>query len=136
MSSEIDDLSILTPGHFLIGRPITSIVEPNLTHIETKRLNLYQRVTKIVQLIWKNWSHSYLSNLQQRSKWFFEKDNVKIGDLVLLKEDNLAVCNWPLGRLVEVFPGKDGKIRVVDVKTQHGVFKRPISKICILPIAN
>ncbi|GFV86569.1 integrase catalytic domain-containing protein [Trichonephila clavipes] len=30
LSEDIDDLEVLTPGHFLIGRPITSLSEPNL----------------------------------------------------------------------------------------------------------
>ncbi|GFX07513.1 integrase catalytic domain-containing protein [Trichonephila clavipes] len=133
LSTDIDDLSVLTPAHFLIGRPITSINEPNIIHIEN-RLNIYQRLTKIVQSISKRWSNNYLSNLQQRSKWKFEKDNARVGDLVLIKEDNLAVNKWLMGRLIEVFPGKDNRIRVVTIKTQHGVVKRPISKICILPM--
>ncbi|GFV68112.1 integrase catalytic domain-containing protein [Trichonephila clavipes] len=116
LSTDIDDLSVLTPAHFLIGRPITSINEPNI-HIETNRLNIYQRLTKIVQSIWKRWSNNYLSNLQQRSKWKFEKDNARVGDLVLIKEDNLAVNKWLMGRLIEVFPGKDNRIRVVTIKT-------------------
>ncbi|GFU80961.1 uncharacterized protein TNCV_1277071 [Trichonephila clavipes] len=37
LSTDIDDLSVLTPAHFLIGRPITSIKEPNIIHIETNR---------------------------------------------------------------------------------------------------
>ncbi|GFT21592.1 integrase catalytic domain-containing protein [Trichonephila clavipes] len=134
LSTDKDDLSVLTPAHFLIGRPITSINEPNIIHIETNRLNIYQRLTKIVQSIWKRWSNNYLSNLQQSSKWKFEKDNARVGDLVLIKEDNLAVNKWLMGRLIEVFPGKDNRIRVVTIKTQHGVVKRPISKICILPM--
>ncbi|GFW51849.1 integrase catalytic domain-containing protein [Trichonephila clavipes] len=134
LSTDIDDLSVLTSAHFLIGRPITSISEPNIIRIKTNRLNIYQRLTKIVQSIWKRWRNNYLSNLQQRSKWKFEKDNVRVGDLVLIKEDNLAVNKWLMGRLIEVFPGKDNRIRVVTIQTQYGVVKRPISKICILPL--
>ncbi|GFT06587.1 integrase catalytic domain-containing protein [Trichonephila clavipes] len=129
LSTNIDDLSVLTPAHFLIGRSITSISEPNIIHIETNRLNIYRRLTKIVQSIWKRWSNNYLSNLQQRSKWKFEKDNARVGDLVLIEEDNLAVNKWLMGRLIKVFPGKDNRIRVVIIKTQHGVVKRPIPKI-------
>ncbi|GFU15148.1 uncharacterized protein TNCV_3789881 [Trichonephila clavipes] len=62
--------------------------------------------------------------LYQRSKWKFEKDNARVGDLVLIKEDNLAVNKWLMGRLIEVFPGKDNRIRVVTIKTQHGVVKK------------
>ncbi|XP_055950852.1 uncharacterized protein LOC129984929 [Argiope bruennichi] len=48
LTSDMDDLEILTPGHFLIGRPITSIVEPNLTNT-ANGLNLWQRTSKMVR---------------------------------------------------------------------------------------
>lgn len=134
LTSDVDDLSALTPGHFLIGRPFTSIVEPDVTNVSENRISLWQKTTKFVQLIWKKWYHDYLTTLHQRSKWCFDKQNIKVGDMVVIKEDNMAVCNWPIGRIVSVFPGKDGRIRVASIKTIRGVFKRPISKICILPI--
>ncbi|GFS90657.1 uncharacterized protein TNCV_4098401 [Trichonephila clavipes] len=96
-----------------VGRPITAIEEPSLTEVSDNRLKVCQKQTKIVQQIWKRWSNNYLSTLQNRNKWYFEKNNVKIHDMVILKEDNLPVCNWPLGRILEVHHGKDNKIRVV-----------------------
>lgn len=54
--------------------------------------------------------------------------------MVLVKEDNLPPQKWRLGRVTEVFKGDDGNVRVVTVGTQDGVFRRVISKICILPI--
>lgn len=44
--------------------------------------------------------------------------------------------HWRLGRVVEIHPGRDGKVRVVSVKTQAGVMKRPIVKVCVLPITD
>ncbi|GFT39549.1 integrase catalytic domain-containing protein [Trichonephila clavipes] len=51
LSSDVDDLEGLTPAHFLIGRPITAIVEPSLLQCESNRLNVWQRITKSVQTI-------------------------------------------------------------------------------------
>ncbi|GBN29577.1 hypothetical protein AVEN_119816-1 [Araneus ventricosus] len=134
LSSEVEDLEILTPGHFLIGRPITAIPKPLMIELNDNRLNRWQLLTKKVQAIWKHWSKNYLNNLQQRHKWMFKKDNVKIGDMVLIKEDNVPVSNWPLGRVVKLYPGKDNIIRVVDIKTKTGIFKRSVSRLCVLPI--
>ena len=39
MSDDPDDLSPLTPGHFLIGRALTSIPEPDFINTDTNRLN-------------------------------------------------------------------------------------------------
>ncbi|GFT61153.1 integrase catalytic domain-containing protein [Trichonephila clavipes] len=52
LSEDIDDWEVLTPGHFLIGRPITSISEPNLLDKTENTLSRWQKLTKIVQHIW------------------------------------------------------------------------------------
>lgn len=41
---------------------------------------------------------------------------------------------WPLGRVVSTHPGSDGICRVVTVRTASGVYKRPVVKICPLPV--
>ncbi|GFT22677.1 integrase catalytic domain-containing protein [Trichonephila clavipes] len=129
LSSDLDDLNVLTPSHFLIGRSITSIVEPDLTNLNENRLDNLQKVTKIIQLIWKRWSVDYLNSLQQRNKWHFEKKNAKIGDMVIIKEDNLPSCQWSLGRINNIYPGKDSKVRVVEVKTTRGAKKEDLRRI-------
>ncbi|GFT22683.1 integrase catalytic domain-containing protein [Trichonephila clavipes] len=129
LSSDLDDLHVLTPSHFLIGRSITSIVEPDLTNLNENRLDNLQKVTKIIQLIWKRWSVDYLNSLQQRNKWHFEKKNAKIGDMVIIKEDNLPSCQWSLGRINNIYPGKDSKVRVVEVKTTRGAKKEDLRRI-------
>lgn len=53
---------------------------------------------------------------------------------MLLKEDNIPPQYWRMGRVVKVCPGLDGLIRVVDVFTKNGTFKRPIHKLAPLPI--
>lgn len=54
--------------------------------------------------------------------------------MVLIKNESTPPIIWPLGRIVETHPGSDGITRVVTVKTGHGVSKRALSKLCILPI--
>lgn len=61
--------------------------------------------------------------------------NIEIGQLVLIKEDNCAPSTWPQGIVVNTFQGKDGLVRVVEIKDAKGhITKRPISKIVIMPI--
>ncbi|GBM91350.1 hypothetical protein AVEN_7002-1 [Araneus ventricosus] len=133
LSSDPDNFEILTPGHFLIGRPINSIPDPDYSDRQDNLLSQWQRLSKMVQIIWKKWKLDYLNNLQARHKWQFEKQNVSINSMVLLEEDNLSPCNWKLGRIHDLIYGSDGKVRVVIVKTPQGVTKRSISKICLLP---
>ncbi|GFV05589.1 DUF5641 domain-containing protein [Trichonephila clavipes] len=134
LSNNEDDFQVLTPAHFLINRSLNSLEEPNLTKCKESNLKKWQKITKIVQLMWKFWSRNYLNQLQQRGKWMFEKNNVKIGDLVLIIEENLPTYKWALGRIVELYYGEDKKVRVVKIKTQYSTCKRAISKICVLPM--
>ncbi|GFW43054.1 integrase catalytic domain-containing protein [Trichonephila clavipes] len=113
----------------VVGRSITSIVEPDLTNLNENRLDNWQKITKIIQFIWKRWSVDYLNSLQQRNKWHFEKKNAKIGDMVIIKEDNLPSCQWSLGRINNIYPGKDSKVRVVEVKTTRGAKKEDLRRI-------
>ncbi|GFV44075.1 DUF5641 domain-containing protein [Trichonephila clavipes] len=114
---------------------ITSISEPYLIDVNENRLSRWEKITKVVQRIWKKWKSDYLNTLQARSKWIAEKNDLVIDQMVLIKEDFLPINTWHLGRILEVYHGSDGKVRVVKVKTQSsGEFKRAISKIAVLPI--
>lgn len=134
LSNDPRDLDVLTPGHFLIQRPLTAVTEPSLSEIPEGRLSRWQRVQSYSQLIWKRWSTDYLSTLQSRNKWTRQRTNLGVGTMVLLKEDNIPPLKWKLGRITEVHPGPDGNTRVVTVRTKDGSFRRAISKICILPL--
>jgi hypothetical protein len=59
----------------------------------------------------------YLHTLQQRTKWKIEHENLKIGEIVIIKEDNLSPQKWLLGRITH--PGKDNKIRVATVRAKR-----------------
>lgn len=134
LSNDPSDLTYLTPGHFLIGAPLTTFPEPNLTDIPQNRLKFWKLCTQMQQSFWDKWHKDYLAQLQSRPKWQQESPNVKKGMLVLLKQDHVPSQKWPLARIEKVIPGADGKIRVVHVKTQNGTYIRSITKIAKLPI--
>ncbi|GFS85439.1 integrase catalytic domain-containing protein [Trichonephila clavipes] len=120
MSSDFNDFAVLTLGHFLIGRPLQSLPEQDTTDKLDNRLSQWQKLTKFVQFIWCKWRLDYLNNLQARHKWQFEKENVTPNSMVILKDENLPPCKWPMGRILEIVKSSDGKVRVLKVKTPHG----------------
>lgn len=133
LSNDPSDFSCLTPGHFLIGESLTSYPERDVSHIPDNRLSFWQRCSSIQQHFWRRWSVEYLHRLQNRPKWAKAYPNLKENMIVLLREDNIPPLQWPIARIVEVMPGPDQKVRVVKVRTAHGIFIRPITKICPLP---
>jgi hypothetical protein len=74
----------------------------------------------MVQRLWKCWSRDYLHHLQQRNKWKDIKLNVTIGDLLLLKENNLPPLVWRKAVISDIHARGDGLIRVVALRTAKG----------------
>ncbi|CAK9834538.1 hypothetical protein ANTRET_LOCUS11054 [Anthophora retusa] len=135
LSSDPNDLSVLTPAHFLIGESLTNIPERDVSNTATNRLSVWEHIQKIKQNFWRRWYKEYLNELNVRSKWRSNPSiHLRIGTLVLLKEDNLPPMQWKLGRIIEVHPGEDDIIRVVTVKTVNGCYKRSVRYIFPLPV--
>ncbi|XP_062532935.1 uncharacterized protein LOC134201706 [Bombyx mori] len=120
LSSDPADLNPLTPGHFLIGRPLTSLPERNYQDCSSGNLSRYERIEQLRQHFWVRWSKEYIAELQQRTKWRSCKDSLKMNSLVVVKEDHLPPLKWKLGRIVATFPGTDGIVRVADIRTPTG----------------
>nr|XP_029711525.1 uncharacterized protein LOC115256725 [Aedes albopictus] len=133
LSEDPSDMSPLTPGHFLVGRPLTDIAEPDLTDRKETTLSRWQRQSQMVQHFWARWSNDYITTLQNRNKWH-KPFPVKPGQLVIIREDNQPPINWKMGRIEQVFPGLDGLVRVADVRSGCKLVRRPIAKLCLLPV--
>ncbi|GFX38787.1 integrase catalytic domain-containing protein [Trichonephila clavipes] len=91
--AEVENFEVPTSGHFLIGRALIAIVEPDLCSVNTNKLDKYRKIAETVQNIWKSWKKDYPNNLQARSTWQFDQSNVKINTVVLLKEDNIPIAH-------------------------------------------
>ena len=69
------------------------------------------------------------THIYKTCKWQSNCPNVKVGELVLLRDDTVRQRFWPLGRIENIYPGGDGIVRVVDVRTKTDVYRRPVAKI-------
>ncbi|XP_048478626.1 uncharacterized protein LOC119692053 [Plutella xylostella] len=127
-----DDLTPLSPGHFLVGRPLTAPACPDYSATPTHRLSRYQRLEQIRQQFWSRWAKEYVSELQVRVKWWQNNTDLQPNTLVVIKDDNLPPLKWQMGRVEKTFPGKDGISRVADIRTSSGILRRPYTKICPL----
>lgn len=142
LSSDPNDLGVLTPAHFLHGSSARDFPAPVFLHTPSNKLSYWEYLEKLKQEFWSKWHKEYLSELQIRSKWTDGHHMIKEGSLVLLREDNLPPLQWRMGRIVEAYPADDNIIRKVKVKTCTGrgdlqrsvVIERNVKKLCLLPI--
>lgn len=125
----------ITPSHFLIGEPINELSEPVLVDDDPSTLRRYERVLAMKQNFWRQWSREYFHTLQNMYKWSKQAGKEpKLDEVVLLVDMNVPSQRWQLGRIIRLFPGKDTKVRVVEVKTSTGIYKRAITELCPLPM--
>jgi hypothetical protein len=133
VSSDHNDLSPLTPNHFLTGQLGGPFAPEALD--ETEAYNpkkRWHRVQQLLKMFWKRWRKEFLPRINVREKWFHPRRNLKNGDVVMMIEPNASRGEWPLGRVLEVYPGDDGLVRVVRVKSGNKEYVRPIHRICPL----
>ena len=136
----------LTPSHLLTLKAKVVLPPPG----RFQRADLYsrkwwRRVQYLANEFWLRWRREFLHSLQARNKWMYPKRNLSVGDVVVSKEDEGPRNQWPLARVVEVYPSEDGCIRKVKIVKADGeldnqgrrrkpstFLDRPIHKLVLL----
>ena len=131
-SADIKDDVPLTPNHFLFGQVGGKFAPESVDTEDYHPKRRWRRVQELVRHFWKRWMQEWLPSLSQRRKWNKENRDLEEGDVVLVISQDTPRGKWPLGRVLKVYPGKDGHVRVVKVKVGAKEFTRPISKLCPL----
>ncbi|XP_037906334.1 uncharacterized protein LOC119648636 [Hermetia illucens] len=135
LSSDPLDPYPLTPAHLLIGRSLTTVPDPDVTHLPESRLSRYQRIQQVQQNFWSRWSKEYITELQHRGKWRSQASTwIRKGMVVLIKDDHLPSMKWQIGVVTVLHPGCDNIVRVASLQTKKGIIKRTVARLCPLPV--
>ncbi|UYV68114.1 hypothetical protein LAZ67_5003091 [Cordylochernes scorpioides] len=134
VSEDDNDLKPLTPNEFLQNGPESSFPEfenlkPEMLHTRYRELDQLKRELK------KRFLKEYLGALIQKSE-NIDRRQLKVGDVVLIGQENLKRMFWPKGRIVNLIPGKDGIVRVAHVKTSTGTLIRALQRLHPLEISS
>ena len=132
VSDDPQDLNAITPNHLLLLRSSQQFppgVFKGKEHYSTRR---WKQVQYMTDIFWRRWTKEYLPTLQTRQKWHSIERNLKENDLVVVMDQSQHRNQWPLGRIVEIYAGRDGLVRSAKVKTLNSEFRRPITKLCLL----
>ena len=142
LTEDLNSSEAITPSHLLHARRIQSMpcfiddqVDP--TYMDGHELRTqYIKVSKIIQHFEKIWKKEYLFSLRERhygAKTPVDYNCIKVGDLVLLQSDQQR-NDWPLGRIVKVYPNPENTIRMVDVLSKGKISLRTIEKLIPLEV--
>ena len=114
--SDLEQADLITPNRLKLGR--------NNDRSPVGALNATsdpQRIIQSNEMIFKTWFEawlvSYVPKLMYHPKWFKDDEDLRKGDVVLfLKHDKELSDTYQYGMIEEANPGKDGKIRSVNVR--------------------
>ncbi|KAK3735149.1 hypothetical protein QZH41_000926 [Actinostola sp. cb2023] len=122
---------VLTPSTILTLKPRTLKAAPG--DFDSKQ---WRQVQQLANQFWARWRREYIHTLQERQKWHYESPNLQVGDLVLLRDKEVARNCWPMPWITQVFKAADGKVRKVELMTAtegtQRVYTRPITEVVLL----
>lgn len=135
ISDDPDDLDCLTPNHLLNGGPAMTVLGARHVEKPGSVRDRFVLIQNLMQGFWKRWSEEYMRTLQNRDKWRKITRDLKIGDLVLVVEENIAPAFWTMARVKQVESGADGLVRTayLTIAGKREPIKRCIQKLILLP---
>ncbi|GFS67792.1 integrase catalytic domain-containing protein [Trichonephila clavipes] len=132
VTDDVEDLEPLTSAMFL--QDIREVGVPELDQIDENKLNkilVYRnRIQKDHR---KRFRVEYLGQLREIRNIKGE-NTLSEGDIVLVGDEHSKRLNWNLDKILKLYPGKDKKVRVAQVKTKFGSFLRPVQKLYLLKV--
>jgi hypothetical protein len=104
----------------------------------TKR---FENVQRTQQEFWKRWIEEVFPEKLRISKWKREKRDLKVGDIVLRKDETAAGQTYKYAKVVKVHASTDDRVRAADIEYKlpgESVFRittRPIHKlVLVIPV--
>ncbi|CAH8543715.1 unnamed protein product [Schistosoma margrebowiei] len=131
---DANDKLALSPNSLLLLRECDGIVEEG--SIRDKYDKRWKQVNHLANVFWKRWLREYLPSLQKRQKWLVEHRNFQKGDVVIVASDISTRGKWPLGVVEDCEIDDDGRVRTVVVRTNGGLVRRDIRRLCLLEGSN
>jgi len=131
VSTDSKDPESLTPNHFLLESSAGAAVPGEFGKDDLFLRKQWKEFQALADIFWKRWIKEYHPTLHKHQKWHQPGKQLQIGDLVFIADGDLYRGTWPMGRITATFPGKDGQVRVVEVRTASGVYRRPIAKLMV-----
>jgi len=112
---------VVTPNHGLYGVSQHPMIQPTGSVGEVNGDHLHVQIRKKVHSFWNAWYSEYRDNLRH-IQLGRTAPVLHIGDKVMyLKGEISRAGQYPVGTVIEVYPGQDGNVRLVDLRMDTGV---------------
>ncbi|XP_071043373.1 uncharacterized protein [Parasteatoda tepidariorum] len=124
VSDDPNELKPLTSSHFIQDIKGNETVDLDIKDAKylRKRIRYLQSLRDQLR---QRFKEEYLAELVRCHKTSNQK-KLAPGDNVLIGSDDKRCLNWPLGRVIELFPGKDNIQRIARVRIANREIIRPV----------
>ncbi|GFV96577.1 transposable element Tc1 transposase [Trichonephila clavipes] len=78
---------------------------------------------------WWEKMEEYLGELVRNPKSTPKRKEITVGEIVFIESDNSKRLNWSLGRVIELYPGKDSTERAAKLQVANGFVIRPLQRL-------
>ena len=126
------DEEALTPNHFLIGTSSTGVKWDAHEMRDVCPRKRWRIAQALADAFWRRWLREYMPTLLPRGKWTERVPPMRVGDVVLIMCEQAPRNTWRRGVVTATFPGIDGEVRVVRVRTPQGEVTRPVHRLITL----
>ena len=131
-SASAEDKTPLTPLHFLTGQAGGQLAPDTMDTTDFRPQHRWRLVQEVIRQVWRRWLQEWVPTLNTRRKWTKVNRDLAAGDIVLVLHPDTPRGQWPLGKIMEVFPRPDGHVRVAKVQIGEKQMIRPITRLCPL----
>ena len=109
-----EDRSYLCPNDLILGRSTSHLPQGPFEH-GTSKSKRFRFIQSLADAFWTKWIRDYFPTLVIRSKWHFSIREMKVGDVVFVKDVNVLRGKWRIGRITQIYPSTDSQVRKVSV---------------------
>jgi len=123
VSPDADDCEPLTPAHILypsFASHQSCVITPEDPRRSTRDMRgAFLKAQSRVNAFWRSWSADYLTLLHNRTKWRNTKEDLKVGELVLLADPQQPRSSWKLARVTKADAEVDQHVRKAELRTSE-----------------
>ena len=126
----------LRPSHLMLGRRLTTLpIKRNLDncHVDVNFPKRYRYLVSKISHFWNRWHHEYLVDLREQHKMGGKKEDIQVGECVLIKDGDVKKQLLKNGLVDGLVKGKYGvvrraKLRIISDNKPSFLF-RPLQRL-------
>ena len=131
VSHDVNDPEPLTPSKLLYGYDVSALPHPTVDpdELDDDDFNDHNQLSKVMKrriLLYEHFvqrfKNKYFASLRERHAYQSKKREsrdqfIKVGDVVLIHEDNVQRSSWKLAIIKRLICDSDGRVRAANIQT-------------------